>query len=118
MIKKFMIGSVAIKTVLLLLSITAFVFVLATPADAQETEVPKIVAVETETDNSMKYLGAAIAVSVGSIAGGVAVAVVGAAALGAVTERPELKGMALVFVGLAEGIAIYGVAIAVLILVL
>jgi V/A-type H+-transporting ATPase subunit K len=44
------------------------------------------------------------------------VAVVGAAALGVVGEKPELLGSTLIYLGLAEGIAIYGVIIALLIL--
>ena len=40
----------------------------------------------------------------------------GAAALGAMAEKPEIFGRALVFVGLAEGIGIYGLIVAVLIL--
>lgn len=62
------------------------------------------------------FLSAAIAVGLGSIAGGLAVAYVGAAALGAIGEKPELAGRALIFVGLAEGIAIYGLIIAIMIL--
>ncbi|NLF39167.1 ATPase [bacterium] len=65
----------------------------------------------------MKYLSAAIAVGLGSIAGGIAVAMVGSAAMGAVAERPELMGRSLIYVGLAEGLAIYGMVIAILILV-
>jgi V/A-type H+-transporting ATPase subunit K len=64
----------------------------------------------------MKYIAAAISVGLGSIAGGIAVAVVGSAALGAAAERPEIMGRSLIFVGLAEGIAIYGTAIAAVIL--
>ena len=45
-----------------------------------------------------------------------AVAVVGGAAMGAVAEKPETAGRALVFVGLAEGIAIYGLIVAIMIL--
>jgi V/A-type H+-transporting ATPase subunit K len=44
------------------------------------------------------------------------VAVVGAAALGAMSEKPELAGRALIFMGLAEGIAIYGLIVAIMIL--
>ncbi len=61
-------------------------------------------------------LAAAIAVGVGTLAAGIAVSNTGAAALGAIAERPETFGRALVFVGLAEGIGIYGLIIAVLIL--
>jgi V/A-type H+-transporting ATPase subunit K len=41
---------------------------------------------------------------------------VGAAALGAIAERPEIMGRAIIFVGLAEGIAIYGLIMSILIL--
>jgi V/A-type H+-transporting ATPase subunit K len=62
------------------------------------------------------FLAAAIAVGVGSLGGGAAVGYVGAAAMGAIGEKPELAGRALIFVGLAEGIAIYGLIIAIMIL--
>jgi V/A-type H+-transporting ATPase subunit K len=42
--------------------------------------------------------------------------VVGAAAMGAIGEKPELAGRALIFIGLAEGIAIYGLIVALMIL--
>ena len=47
---------------------------------------------------------------------GYAVAMVGSAAVGALAEKPELLGRVLILVGLAEGIAIYGLIVAVLIL--
>lgn len=62
------------------------------------------------------FLAASIAVAVGSLAAGIAVAYVGAAAMGAIAEKPELAGRAIIFVGLAEGIAIWGWVIAFLIL--
>ncbi|NQT24746.1 ATPase [candidate division KSB1 bacterium] len=62
------------------------------------------------------FLAAAIAVGVGAIGGGAAVGYVGAAAMGAIGEKPELAIRALLFVGLAEGIAIYGLIIAIMIL--
>jgi len=62
------------------------------------------------------FLSAAIAASVSAVAAGIAVAYVGAAALGMIGERPELMGRSLVFVGLAEGIAIYGLIIAIMIM--
>jgi V/A-type H+-transporting ATPase subunit K len=61
-------------------------------------------------------LSAALAVAFSSLAAGYAVARVASAGVGAVTEKPELMGRVLVFVGLAEGIAIYGLIIAILIL--
>ena len=62
------------------------------------------------------FLAASIAVGVGSLGAGAAVGYVGAAAMGAIGEKPELAGRALIFVGLAEGIAIYGLIIAIMIL--
>lgn len=62
------------------------------------------------------FLAAAIAVAGSSIGAAAAVAYTGAAALAAVSEKPELFGRSIVIVGLAEGIAIYGLIVAVLIL--
>ena len=62
------------------------------------------------------YISAALAVGASSLGAGIAVALVGSAAMGAVSERPEMAGRALIFVGLAEGIAIYGLIVAIMIL--
>lgn len=67
-------------------------------------------------DRSMGFLAAAIVCCVSVVAAGVAVAVVGSAAMGAVSEKPEIVGRALLFVGLAEGLGIYGLLVAILIL--
>ena len=58
----------------------------------------------------------AIVVGMSCVAAGYAVARVGSAAIGAVSERPELFGRTLVFVGLAEGIAIYGLIIGIMLM--
>ena len=61
-------------------------------------------------------LAAAISTGLASVGAGIAVSGTGAAAVGAIAEKPELFGRALIFVGLAEGIAIYGLIIAFLVL--
>jgi V/A-type H+-transporting ATPase subunit K len=61
-------------------------------------------------------LSAALAVGVSALAAAYAVGRVGSAAVGALAEKPELMGRLLILVGLAEGIAIYGLIIAILIL--
>jgi V/A-type H+-transporting ATPase subunit K len=61
-------------------------------------------------------LGAAIAVAGSSIGAAVAVAYTGAAALAAMSERPELFGRSMVIVGLAEGIAIYGLIVSIILI--
>ena len=62
------------------------------------------------------FISAALVAGRAAIGAAYAVAVVGGAAMGAVAEKPETAGRALIFVGLAEGIAIYGIIIAVMIL--
>jgi V/A-type H+-transporting ATPase subunit K len=59
---------------------------------------------------------AAVATAASSLAAGYAVARVGTAAVGALAEKPELMARLLIFVGLAEGIAIYGLIVSILIL--
>jgi V/A-type H+-transporting ATPase subunit K len=62
------------------------------------------------------FLAAALSAGLAALGAGYAVARVGSAAIGAVAEKPELFGRALVLVGLAEGIAIYGLIVSILIL--
>jgi len=62
------------------------------------------------------FISAAAATGISSLAAGYAVATVGSAGVGAMAERPELMGRVLVLVGLAEGIAIYGLIVSILIL--
>lgn len=61
-------------------------------------------------------VAAAAAAGLSSIAAGYAVASVGTAGVGALAENQELMGRVLILVGLAEGIAIYGLIVAVLII--
>ncbi len=67
-------------------------------------------------NNTAALLGAGIAVAGSTIGAGIAVAYTGAAALAAMSERPEIFGRAMVIVGLAEGIAIYGLIIGILLI--
>ncbi|MDA8218711.1 MAG: ATP synthase subunit C, partial [Dehalococcoidales bacterium] len=67
-------------------------------------------------DRGLGLIAASISTGLAAIGAGIAVAYTGSAALGSVAERPELFGRSLVYVGLAEGIAIYGVIISILIL--
>lgn len=67
---------------------------------------------------AFKYIAAGLAVGLACIAGGSAVAKIGAAAMGAMSENAELSGKALPFVGLAEGICLWGFLVALLIIIL
>jgi len=62
------------------------------------------------------YMAAALATGLSSFGAGIAVSHVGAAAIAAISEKPEMLGRVLIFVGLAEGIAIYGLIISFLII--
>ena len=62
------------------------------------------------------FLAAALATGLSALGAGIAVASVGSAAIGALAEKPELLGRTLIMIGLAEGIAIYGLIISILIL--
>ncbi len=66
--------------------------------------------------NGLGYLAAGLAVGIASIGAGIAVGIAGAAAIGAISEKPEILGRALIIIGLAEGIAIYGLIISIMIL--
>ena len=75
-------------------------------------------AVAASSTQMWKYIAAALAVGISCIAGGIAVGQIGSAAMGAMSENPELSGKALPYAGLAEGICLWGFLVALLILVL
>ena len=83
----------------------------ASPSGAATSSVAK-----SSSASSAALLGAAIAVAGSSLGAAIAVAYTGSAALAAISERPELFGRAMVIVGLAEGIAIYGLIVAVILI--
>lgn len=66
--------------------------------------------------SGLGFIAAAISTGLATIGAGYAVGAVGSSALGAVSEDPKILGKTLIFVGLAEGIAIYGLIISILIL--
>jgi len=78
-------------------------------------------AAETVTDvaassDGMRYLAAALSTGLACVGTGIAVAISGSAAIGAISENEKLLGKTIIFVGLAEGIAIYGLIISIMIL--
>lgn len=66
--------------------------------------------------DGLKYIGAALSTGLATIGTGFAVGNVGSAALGAISEDQSILGRTIIFVGLAEGIAIFGVIISIMIL--
>lgn len=68
------------------------------------------------TGAGLGFLACALSTGLACLGAGVAVGSVGSAALGLVGEKPEMLGTTLIYLGLAEGIAIYGVIISLLVL--
>jgi V/A-type H+/Na+-transporting ATPase subunit K len=66
--------------------------------------------------NGEQFLAAGLAFGLAALGAGVGVGTSGSAAIAAVTEKAEVRTTALIFVVLAEAIAIYGFAIAFIIL--
>ena len=62
------------------------------------------------------FMAAAIAFGFGALGAGIGIANVGAAAMGAVSEKPEIAGQALIFIALAEGLVVFGFITALIIL--
>lgn len=70
----------------------------------------------TSSSSGMGLIAAALAIGLSAIGSGIAVAVVASSAVGAISENPSLLGKTVIFAGLAEGIAIYGLIIAIMII--
>ena len=68
-------------------------------------------AATTSVGAGMGYLAAALVTGLSSIGAGIAVAAASSTALGAISEDPKLMGKSLIFVALAEGIALYGLLV-------
>lgn len=68
------------------------------------------------SNHDIGLLAAALATGLACIGAGIAVAMVASSAIGAISENPGLLGKTIIFAGLAEGIAIYGLIISIMIL--
>ncbi len=101
----------------LLLVASLVLLVLAVAVEpSTAAQVAGVAAADAASANGSALIGAAIAVAGSSIGAAIAVAYTGSAALAAMSERPEIFGRAMVIVGLAEGIAIYGLIISVILI--
>lgn len=64
----------------------------------------------------LAFIGIALPTALSTVGAGIAVGPIGSASLAAVSEKPEMFGRTLVYLGLAEGIAIYGLVLSILLL--
>ncbi|MEZ0290396.1 MAG: V-type ATP synthase subunit K [Sulfolobales archaeon] len=65
-----------------------------------------------------KYIGAGLAMGLAAIGAGLAIGIAGAAGFSAMAEKPELFGRVFLIIVLAEGLGIYGLIIAILLILL
>jgi V/A-type H+-transporting ATPase subunit K len=105
------------RVVILLSAAAAALFFSSSPLFAQEAGTAASEAAAGGTA-VWKYFAAALAVGASCVGGGIAVGQIGSAAMGAMSENPELSGKALPYAGLAEGICLWGFLVALLIMVL
>ena len=70
----------------------------------------------TASAAGMGYLSAALSTGLSCLGGGIAVSAAASAALGAISEDSTILGKSLIFVGLAEGVCLYGLIISFMIL--
>ena len=102
-------------TLLLFLPLVTIAVRKLTGASAAGAETAAVAAADG-LSVGLKYIGAGLAVGLSGIGGGIAVASSASAALGAISENDKAFGKALIFVGLAEGVALYGLIVALLLL--
>ena len=99
----------------------ATTFTLAATQDAKVIEETKNAEITSDGTNDYlpllaKYFAAAISIAGATFSSGLAVGRIGAAAMGAVSEKPETGGTAMILAALAEGVCLWGIAGAFLIL--
>lgn len=113
--RKLFTGRVRTSLVVLVALMVVFGAAAATGASAQESSGR---AISPEQASVQKYglIAAAVAFGMGAIGAGIAIANVGAAAMGAIGEKPEIAGQALIFIALAEGLVVFGFITALMIL--
>ncbi len=104
--------------VLAIMALVSAVSIFAQPASQQPASGETAEVVADSASSGLKYVAAAIAVGIACLASGMAVGKIGAAAMGAMAENSELSGKALPFVGLAEGICLWGFLVALFIILM
>ncbi len=111
-----MVKKVAVYNVVTFIGILLVIGLMVSRGSANAEEVAATAAVAQGAAEGWKYIGAGLAVGLACIGAGIAVASSASAALGAISENPEVMGKAMIFVALAESVALYGLLIAFFIL--
>ena len=89
-------------------------------ADVNNPESGEVTSLDLQKTKAseMKYafIAAAVAFGLGALGAGFAISHVGAAAMGSIAEKPQIAGQAMIFVALGEGIAVFGLITAIMII--
>jgi V/A-type H+-transporting ATPase subunit K len=109
--KRIMLTLVALFALLVMFGVVS-----VTKAAAQEQAPAQELSPQKAEVSKFGLIAAAIAFGFGALGAGLAIGNVGAAAMGAVAEKPEIAGQALIFIALAEGLVIFGFITALMIL--
>lgn len=111
--RKKMVKLIGVSALLMVVLAIGFGILMSSAFGAEGEPVAAVAAAPV---NGLVALAIAVSVASGAIGAGYAVGKVGSAAIGAASERPEMMGRALVFVVIAEGIAVWGLVGAILLL--
>jgi V/A-type H+-transporting ATPase subunit K len=107
---------IMLTVVVLFALFVMFGVVSVTKAVAQQQAPAQEVTPARAEVSKFGLIAAAVAFGFGALGAGLAIGNVGAAAMGAVAEKPEIAGQALIFIALAEGLVVFGFITALMIL--
>ncbi len=96
------------KFVLFLWFVTFVVLMVTLAVHGQEETTTEL------TNQGDLAIGAGLAIGLAGLGAGVGMGNASAAAIGAITEKPEVFGKSMIFIVMMEAIAIYGLVIAIL----
>lgn len=115
--KRWFVSRLRVSLVVMLVLMAFVSLVFATNAFAQEADQQEqVLTAEQAGVQKFGLIAAAVAFGLGAIGAGIAIAHVGAAAMGTIGEKPELASQALIFIALAEGLVVFGFITALMIL--
>ena len=110
-------GSIGINMVVFMLGLFGMLFigiqeVMAVPKEAIAVAVNH----DISLGKGLALIGVGLPTCFATIGAGISVGPIGASSLAAISEKPENFGRSLIYLGLAEGIAIYGLVVSILLL--
>jgi len=105
-----------IALALIFVILGAMIIMLPTNLAAQEQTTAGPDTGQSDNSAGIAYIAAGLTVGLSVLGAGFSLSKIGSAAVAAISEKPEIMGRAIVFAGLAEGLSIWGLIVAVLIL--